>query len=464
MALALPIHRLPWLRSLAVVASLGIILGVFAARAIPQIQHRNPAQLTQVEMQNLELMSMTQADLDPDFTLSFSEPLRRMIPHRTDGLVQPLWPWMAAWMGDGTDLVNVMQGTALFRLGMAGGFLLLLGIICARHFSLPAALWIVLIGAIHGLLPVLPYFTGESLHQITLVILWLACLQAMRQNSLWVYAAIGGIGAVAWLSEARLVLPIIIVFLLVATMRSIWGWAAAHFVVQPRRSLWLWRNHWLGSLMLIASFLVVTGPRLADAHQRFGEAFFSHADHARWLSDAKAAQNWIATHQDAESLKRIPVLDRPSMANTLSTESLPRILERLRRGAWLLTRPMAGVLPPLAGMLALVLLLTILLQTRIAVATHAGQKLHPETATVVLFSLTALIACLITACWDAQVLPVRYARALILPIALSLAWAAEALISRARRRGASRLLIHGYQVLMWLLLGWTAFSLRLQEV
>ncbi len=464
MAFAPLFHRLPWLRSLAVVISLGIILGLFAARAVPQIQHRSPDRLTQVEMQNLELMSMTQADLDPDFTLSFSQPLRRMIPHRTDGLVQPLWPWMAAWMGDGTDLMNVMQGTGLFRLGMAGGFLLLLGIICARLFSLPAALWVVLMGAIHGLLPVLPYFTGESLHQITLVILWLACLQAMRQNSLWVYAAIGGIGAVAWLSEARLVLPIILVFLMVATLRALWGWAAAHFAVQPRRSLWLWRNHWLGSLMLVASFLVVAGPRLSEAHQRFGDAFFTHADHARWLSDAKSAQDWMESHRDAESLQRVPVLDRPSMTNTLSTESLPHILERLRRGAWLLTRPMAGALPPLAGMLALVLLLAILLQTGVAAASHAGQKLHPETATVVLFTLTALLGCLITACWDAQVLPVRYARALILPIALSLAWAGEALVSRARRRGANPWLIQGHQVMMWLLLGWTALNMRLQEV
>jgi hypothetical protein len=278
----------------------------------------------------------------------------------------------------------------------------------------------------------------------------------MRQNALWVYAAIGSAGALAWLSEARLVLPILGSFVFVSTLRALWGWGAAHFAMQPRRSLWLWRNHWLGLLMLAAAFFVPAGPRLAEAHERFGDAFFTHAAHVRWLGDAREAQAWIEAHMDATSLRRVPEPDRPSMAGTLSTQDMAAILDRLRRGAWLLYGQMGGALTPLAAMAALVLALGLVLKTCISAASHAGQRLHPETATVVLFTVTALAACLLTACWDAQVLPVRYARALVLPLALSLAWAAEALMKRARRRGASPWLDRGFLALNWALLAWTA--------
>ncbi|MFZ4767823.1 MAG: hypothetical protein ACOYMN_22980, partial [Roseimicrobium sp.] len=37
-------------------------------------------------------------DMHPDFTKGFSKAFLNLFPHRTDGVVQPLWPWIAAWL------------------------------------------------------------------------------------------------------------------------------------------------------------------------------------------------------------------------------------------------------------------------------------------------------------------------------------------------------------------------------
>jgi hypothetical protein len=427
-----------WLRQAALLCGLGMTLWLLFSSSVEDIRKHKPQLMTKAEVENLELMTLTAQDLKPDFSLSFSEPLHKMVPHRSDGLVQPLWPWMAAWMGDGMNVGATLLGTGMFRLGFTLGFLILLALVCSRTFSLASTLWLLVVAALDGFRPVVPFFTGEVFFHIALLLLWLGCIQALRRNSLWVYAMIGISAAVAWLFEDRLVFTITGCFVLISTLRALWGWAATHFATTSGISQWVWRNHWLGLLMMASAFFFITGPRLKAAHERFGDAFFSHVDHVRWLNNAAAAQQWIEAHPDAASLARSPALERPSLTNVLPGLTMDVARERLFLGGKIILGEMGTVLRQFSVLAAGLLALTLMLRTTTARPGHAGQRLHPETATTVIFFLLATSLCTLTALWDAQVLSVRHLHALVIPLSISLVCGTEGLLHRARRRDGGR--------------------------
>ena len=448
-----------WLRLVVVALGLAGVLWLVLAHALAGVKTL-PEKLTRLESGNLKLTGQTQLDLQPDFTRSISEPLKRMMPHRTDGLAQPLWPWVASWMHDPQDVAVTLKSTGIFRIGLALGFLLMLGFICARSFALPAALWVLLMAGLHGFLPVLPHFTGETLHHMGLLVMWLACVYALQRNSLWVYGLIGTSAALTWLADDRVVMPVLVVFLVVGSLRAVWGWASAHFARMPGTSLWGWRNHWLGLLMLSCTFFFIVGPRLVESHEIFGQAFFSYTDQVRWLDSADEARQWIETHPDAASLLREPALERPSATNALSGRSNAELLARLGLGAEIVGKELGAALPQLAAMLGILIALAMITWTRTPKASHAGERLHPETATTFLFVTVAVGACALIACWDAQVLPVRHLHGMVMLLALSLVWAATSLLRRAKRRGVSRWAILSYYVAMWAMVGWTLMTGR----
>ncbi len=460
----MPPVRLPtpllWLRWVACLIALGVILWFVMVDVTPRIDQADPIKLTMVESAHLELTGHTYLDLQPDFTQSFSEPLNRMIPHRTDGLVQPLWPWIAAWMHDPLDVAATLRGTGMFRLGLTLGFLAVLGFVAARSFSLPSALWVVLMAAFHGFVPVLPFFTGEVLFHIALLAFWLGCLYALQRNSLWVYGVIGISGALAWLVEDRVVLPVLVVFGLISSLRAIWGWVAAHFSRGRSISLWRWRNHWLGLILLATMFFFVSGPRLAESHELFGQAFYSHVDQVRWLDTSEEAQHWIEQHPNAASLARVPVLERPTLKSALGNITQEQLATRLGSGAAQIARQLGSALPQLAAMLGLLILVTLLTWTCCPKAAHAGERLHPEAATSVLFVVASISICGVIALWDASVLPVRHLHGLVMLLALSLAWGAESVLRRARRRGVKRWIVVGYYIAMTGMGIWVAVSAR----
>jgi hypothetical protein len=447
-----------WLRLVVVALGLAGVLWLVLTHALAGLK-TVPEKLTRLEVSNLKLTGRTQLDLQPDFTRSISEPLKRMMPHRTDGLAQPLWPWVASWMHDPQDVAATLKGTAIFRMGLVVGFLLMLGLICARSFALPAALWVLLMAGLNGFLPVLSFFTGETLQHMGLLVMWLSCVYALQRNSLWVYGLIGTSAALTWLAEDHVVIPVLVVFLLVSSLRAIWGWVSAHFAQMPGTSLWVWRNHWLGLLMLGCTFFFIVGPRLLESHQIFEDAFFSYSDRVRWLDTADEAQRWIETHPDAASLERDPVLERPS-ANVLNGRSHAELLERLGLGAQLVGKELGSAIPQLAAMLGILITLAMITWTRTPKASHAGERLHPETATTFLFVTVAVGACALIACWDAPVLPVQHLHGMIMLLALSLVWAATSLLRRAKRRGVSRWVVIGYYVAMWAMVGWTLMTGR----
>ena len=423
--------------------------------AAQRIEQGLATPMSPLEQRHLALTQATQQDFKPDFTHSVSEPLKKLVPHRTDGLAQPLWPWLAALRLDAQDLPGSLHDLAWFRVGLTLGCLILLGLVCARHFALPAALLVVALTAFHGWLGTVATFSGATLFHLFFLLTWLACLYALQRNSLWVYGLVGGFGALAYLSVDR-ILPLLAVFIIVSTLRALWGWIVAHWCTHEGTSLWVRRNHLFGLLLLATAAGFIAGPRMTEAHRQFGHPAFHYTDSIRWLDHREAAETWIERHPDRASLEKIPVLAKPSARLYFQTHSTQEVQQRLLSGTSLLLGRLKGRGGEVLAVL-LVLLLAFTLACRFSTpkACHAGERLHPETVPTVLFLVAATLTYGVIAAWDVAVLPANYLHALTAPLTLSLLWGCESVLRRARRRGASWLVSRGYQITLWLLLAMT---------
>lgn len=418
------------------------------------------AELKPLEVRHLELTRATQQDFKPDFTHSFSEPLKKLFPHRTDGLVQPLWPWVAAFRLDDSDIGGSLRDLAWFRIGLSLAALLFLGLVCARRFALPGALLVVAATGFHGLLGTVAVYSGATFFHLAFLLTWLACIYALQRNSLWVYGVVGLFGGLAYLSLDR-ILPLLTMFVFVSTIRALWGWLLAHWCHVQGTSLWVRRNHVFGLLLLAATALTLSGPRLKASYERFGQAGFQYVDHIRWLDSAEEARAWMDRYPDGKSLTRLSHLDKPSPSLYLQTHSNPQIYQRLAEGLNTLALRLHGRGGEPLAVLA-VLIAAFVLTCRLATprACHAGERLHPETAPTVLFILLVVTSYTLIAAWDVRVLNAQFLQALTGPLVLSLVWGCESVLKRARRRGAKPWISRSYQAVMWVLLALTLYQAR----
>ncbi len=419
-----------------------------------------------MEARYLALAATTRHDLSLDFSGGVSEPLNNWLPHRTDGFVRPLWPWLSAWMMDDSEVAGGHAGMSsrfatkiqLSKASFTIGILALLGLACARAFSVPAALLTVFLIAFGVFLPSGRHFTPDLLFSVLFLLTWICCIAALKRNSLWLYGLIGFFGALGNLT-APTTTPLVLVFAGVSSLRWLWGWILQHWTTGLGTTLWVRRNHWLGMLVLVVTHLLTSGPMLAHAHQEFGDPT---PFHWRWFDDAEQMRAWTAKHGTPESIRSLQDDEVPSFSSYRTTHSTEEIRARLKNGAavlagrvfnfgWAESLPRGCFALAVAGMLALLLLLLWFVAPK---AHHAGQALHPETAPIVLFTLLALVVCSLDFGWDLAVLNFgRRTLALYAPLVLSLVWACEALVKRVRRRQMRFPVFYSYQAAVTLLCG-----------
>lgn len=448
----------PWLRWTVFSLIMAGMAWAYVFLAEKPVAAAAKADLRPQEVRHLELTRATQQDFAPDFSRSFSEPLKRLAPHRTDGLVQPLWPWVAAFRLVDADLAGSFRDLAWFRIGLSLAALLFLGVVCARQFALPAALLVVAATGFHGLLGTVAIYSGATLFHLSFLLTWLACIYALHRNSLWVYGVVGLFGGLAYLSMDR-ILPLLAVFIFVSTVRALWGWILAHWCHAQGTTLWVRRNHVFGLILLAAAALSVSGPRLSESHQRFGQAAFQYLDYIRWLDGPEEARAWMAKHPDRQSLEKLSPLDLPSPSLYFQTHTPEQISTRLTQGL----RTLAGRLhgrggEPLAVLALLIAVFVFMCRLATPKACHAGERLHPETIPTVLFILLAAAGYTLIAAWDIRVMQAQFLQALTGPLTLSLVWGCESVLKRARRRGARPWIARSYQAVMWILLGITLYQ------
>lgn len=296
------------------------------------------------QLHNMRLATETREDLHPDFSKGFTTPLKNWFPHRTDGVVQPLWPWLAAWIVEpGQKITPEMVGDPSFvprtedrnlfdngrraHIWMTLGFLIMLGIAGARIFSVPAALNLVLLGGFGMFLPRAVYFQPEPVYYIFFFLTWVACVSALNHNSLWIYGLIGVLSGIAYMAKGS-VQPLLAVFIAVSSLRCVWEFFSAR-----RRgfrlggtNLWHWRNHLVGLVFLAAGHLMTIGPRLTDSYEKFGDMFHSYPSYWMWMDDFKEGYEWMDKHNTRDELT---AMRKQSLEETLRSHGIePRQVEQ----------------------------------------------------------------------------------------------------------------------------------------
>lgn len=295
-------HLPGWLRHPLVGAAVLILaLAILGRGLLQQPLKTNPGQLTITESAHLEMAGRCLSDRQQDFSLGFSSSLHAMLPRRCDGLVQPLWPWLAAFWHEPMDVAQSLRQSAGLQLGIAIGLLCALGLLAWRRLGLIAALWLMGFYSVTVLQPCCRGYGSALAFQAALWLLWLACIRCLRRNTLWSYLVIGITAALSWLLEDHLVLPILAAFVLASSLRALWGWAYEQLHPSAELSLWRWNHHAMGLALCLGAAAFVCAPRLMEAKQWYGDAWFSLWDQARWLDEPQQAMQWIRQQDDAQT-------------------------------------------------------------------------------------------------------------------------------------------------------------------
>lgn len=426
--------------------------------------------VSELEYQSLVLTVETHPDLTPDVTKGVSQPLQDWFPRRTQGILNPLFPWIMAWQVDDAHALGSQSGLTdddrqvilsgrLMLTALVFSFIVILTIACARVISIPAALITAMLCGWGVLFPASQSFTPDALFTVLFLITWVGCLLAMPRNSLWAYAVVGISSGLAYMAAESAQL-LVVVFIAVTTLRWLWGWIAAHWPGHGSTTLWVRRNHFMGLFLLIALHLLTIGPRLNYAYQEFGDPFHSVKRQAMWLDSPTEVDAWMETDEQPSST---PV-ERPSWALYAASHSQEQMWARLQRGfskQWQsflspphlrdapIARSRGTWLLALGGLLASIGVILACLRRE---EDHAGQRLHPETGTMTLFVLAATAAYTLAGAWGTPLgKGAGFADALVAPLALSVVWACESLLRRARRRHASLRLFIAYECILWII-------------
>lgn len=442
---------------------------------------------------NIQLALQTVPDLTPDFSKGVSQPIKNWFPHRTDGVVNPLWPWIAAWMvkdshqpsPDGVisdadrDLFN--RGRH-FHLGWTLGILILIGITCFRAFSAPAALNILLLVGFGALLPRTAYFQPEPLFFVLFLATWVACLLALDRNGLWIHCVIGILGGLAYLAKGS-VQPLLAVYAAISTLRWAWGWIQLRLTTKESTSLWLRRNHWLGMAVMAFFFLMTAGPRMVYSERQFGDPFHSFPGYWMWFDNFEDGYAWMDAHNTKAELEAVPKSELPSFSTYRATHTNQQMVDRLIDGTKvklgeLLTpnttlrgtktpKPWKGVLEwrgwYLGAAASIFLFALLALKLAAPAPIHAAQRLHPESSSKALFVIGAFVGYSLAYGWYTPIgKGDRFMLSLYAPMVLSIIWASERVLRRVHRRNGPAWISNVYYAAHSLLAG--AVIWRLIEI
>ncbi len=264
---------------------------------------------------------------------SVTAALWRSFPHYTDGVVNPLWPWVASRFASEDHEVFFQRGK-WFNLTMTAVFLVLLGLVAARAFSIPSAMALLLAVGFGAVLPRAPYFQPEPLYYLLFFLAWVCALSLLRRNSLWMYGMLGFLLGLAYLAKTS-IQPFVLVFFGVTTLRMLaewWRLRKRPAVSSAEDERWSLANHFIGLAVMAMTFLGAAGPRLSYANEAFGSPFHSYPGYWMWMDDFQQGADFMHRYPNAKAFEQLPAAEKPSAMNYLRTHSREEVIERMRHG------------------------------------------------------------------------------------------------------------------------------------
>ena len=425
----------------------------------------------------------------PESTGGFLGNAARWLPQRTDGVVAPLWPWIAARLATEEHEYNSSQVTPQDRLLFVKGkwlnviivmvFLWSLGLVMARTFRPAAAMTVLLLGGLGALVPRAVYFQPETLYFILFFLTWVCAVKLLMKNDILLHALFGLLGGMAYLAKTS-VEPLVLGWFVVAGLRFLGGFFQKEDPLDER--MWNGRNHFIGLIVFAFAWLAVTAPRYMAAEERWGDARFSYPGAWMWMENYDDCYRWMGNHGNKAALEAIPPAKRPGLMNYYQTHGIEAMKERLVKGTtekvtrWLspkIVKPPKSSSPfsgwrvlldrrgiYLGSVAAITLALTLLVWSRRKSADRVGLRLPSGSWAAILFTGgTVLGYALLYGWYDPIGRGERFMLALYLPLVFCLIWASERLMTLALMRRAPQWTALIYQGCLWALNGAIAWRL-----
>ena len=257
--------------------------------------------------------------------------LWRAFPHYTDGVVNPLWPWIAGKLGvEKGEHRQLYERGKWFNVRLTAVFLVVLGLICVRVFSACGAIIIVLLSGFGAFLERAVYFHPESLYYILLLLCWVCALSLLRRNDILLYVAFGLTLGFAWLAKGS-VQPLALAFLGVTSIRfGVEWWRRRHKKSSDER--WSLPTHFIGLAAAATAFLIVAGPRMTYANNYYGAPMHSYPSYWMWMDDFHEGAEFLRNYPNREALETLTDENRPSAGKYLREHSTAEIAARMTSG------------------------------------------------------------------------------------------------------------------------------------
>lgn len=276
---------------------------------------------------------------EPDPSLGTLQNLQRWLPHETDGVVAPLWPWVASRLA---SKAHVFQETEvsdedreLFQKGktanvyIALAFTWALGLALARVWRPAAVTTVLLLGTFGALLPRAVYFQPETLYYVFFFLAWVCAVKLLFDNKIWLHALFGVFAGLAYLAKTS-VEPLLLCWFLASAVRfAREAWREEDPLVEPR---WTCRNFFVGCIALALGWLAVTGPRYAYAWERWGDPRHTYPGYWMWFDNFEDCFQWMLDHPDKKTLEAIPPGEKPSLSLYARTHTPEQMRDRLVNG------------------------------------------------------------------------------------------------------------------------------------
>lgn len=254
----------------------------------------------------------------------------QLLPHYTDGIVQPLWPWLMSPFASLPPDELFLRGKWV-NLVLSCTLMILLGMVAAKAFSFTGSAAIILMGGFGVILERSAFFSPDAVYYLLVVLTWLCGLTLIRQNRLWIYAVFGVFLGLTYLVRPP-VWPLVTAFLLVSFVRSIFE-ARRSRKSGESESGWVNSNQLVGFAMLITAFLIVAGPRLSFANERFGNPWHSYQNYFVWMDSGAEASRFQQTYSNSEALETLTFFTRPGIVNYVRENGFASLASRASDGA-----------------------------------------------------------------------------------------------------------------------------------
>lgn len=493
------------------VLGLVVIVGGYAALHLSLAgswsEHRNTNMESSDQANNMRLAVIAGERAQWDPSKGIRGNIRDSLPHFTDGVVGPLWPWVASGFSaagevalpaepiPGQTVIHDEASERFFesgkrwniRFGVLTLCLTAVWLALARRWRLASVAVFLLFVGLASWIPRGGWFQPEPLYFVLFFLTWVVAMELLRSNPLWLYCVLGLVSGLAYLAKAS-VHPLLGVYLIASLIRLAGGFFSAPTAdgSDGGRSAWKPSNHFIGLAFLLVCHLFVVSPRLSYSHERFGSATHSYPSYWMWMNDFEEAWFFMAAHSTREALESLPPESRPSARNYLANHPPEAVWQRMADGAWRQAtwlfgsditprdrdgaprRPWRSLVErPGRGFAVLVLIAALGGAAVLLRKQHPGaaMRLEPERGMLCLFVISATFAYLMLHGWYTPIGDGdRFMAALVAPLVFSLLAAAEHCARAVHMAGGKRgvRLLKIQHALLWALVIW--FLLRVREI